>query len=196
MVLKYRQRIIATQVIIKCPGAPRISAQCKELRMKWLLITVIALAGLMVLIIVIGTLLPQKHHVSRTISVHHPAETVWGLISGPPTWRPGITNYQELPPHDGHRMWRETDKHDQTITFEAIESVPPRRLVTHIADPNLPFGGTWVYEIVPEGDSCTLTITENGEVYNPLFRFVSRFIMGHTATIDGYLTALNAKLSS
>jgi hypothetical protein len=60
----------------------------------------------------------------------------------------------------------------------------------------LPFGGTWVYEIVPEGDSCTLTITEHGKVYNPLFRFVSRFIMGHTATIDSYLAALNAKLSS
>jgi hypothetical protein len=31
-----------------------------------------------------------------------------------------------------------------------------------------------------------LTITENGEVYNPLFRFVSRFIMGHAATIEKY----------
>jgi hypothetical protein len=40
----------------------------------------------------------------------------------------------------------------------------------------------------------TLTITENGEVYNPLFRFVSRFIIGQTATMDGYIKALNAKL--
>jgi hypothetical protein len=164
--------------------------------MKWLLIVAVSLAGLMVLIVAIGASLPQKHQVSRTISIHRSGETVWNLISGPPTWRPGVSNYQELPPHEGHRMWRETDKQGQTITFEAIESAPPRRLVTHIADPKLPFGGTWVYEIVPEGDSsCTLTITENGEVYNPLFRFVSRFIMGHTATIDGYLTALNAKLS-
>ena len=164
--------------------------------MKWLLIAAISLAGLMILIVVIGASLPLKHQVSRTITIHRPAETVWTLISGAPTWRPGVSNYQELPPHDGHRMWRETDKHAQTITFEAIESVPPRRLVTRIADPKLPFGGTWTYEIVPEGDSCTLTITENGEVYNPLFRFVSRFIIGHTATIDSYLAALNAKLSS
>jgi len=93
-------------------------------------------------------------------------------------------------------MWRETDKHGQTISFEAVESVPPRRLVTKIADAKLPFGGTWVYEIVPAGDSCTLTITENGEVYNPLFRFMSRFIIGQTATIDRYLDALKAKLGS
>jgi uncharacterized protein YndB with AHSA1/START domain len=118
------------------------------------------------------------------------------LISGPPTWRPDVTSYQELPPHEGHRMWRETDKHGQTISFEAVESVPPRRLVTKIADTKLPFGGTWVYEIVPAGDSCTLTITENGEVYNPLFRFMSRFIIGQTATIDRYLDALKAKLGS
>ncbi|HVG90391.1 MAG TPA: SRPBCC family protein, partial [Alphaproteobacteria bacterium] len=131
-----------------------------------------------------------------SIALHHPADVVGSLISGPPTWRPDVTSYQELPPHEGHRMWRETDKHGQTITFEAMESVPPRRLVTQIADNKLPFGGTWIYEIVPAGDSCTLTITENGEVYNPLFRFVSRFIIGQTATIDRYLGALKAKLGS
>lgn len=164
--------------------------------MKWLLIAAVSLAGLLILIVVIGALLPKKHTVSRTISLHHPADQVWSLISGPPTWRPDVSNYQELPPHEGHRIWRETDKHGQTITFEAIASTPPRRLVTRIADPKLPFGGTWIYEIAPQGSSCTLTITENGEVYNPIFRFVSRFIMGDTATIDSYLAALNSKLSS
>jgi len=164
--------------------------------MKWLLIITLAIAGLLILVVVIGALLPQKHKVSRTVSLHQPAETVWTLISGPPTWRPDVTSYQQLPLHEGHRMWSETDKHGQTIPFEAIESVPPHRMVTRIADSKLPFGGTWTYEIVPAGDSCTLTITEDGEVYNPLFRFVSRFIIGHTATLDGYLKALSTKLGS
>jgi hypothetical protein len=164
--------------------------------MKWLLIVAVSLAGLMIVIVAIGACLPRKHRVSRTISFHHPAEVVWSLISGPPNWRPDVSNYQELPAHEGHRMWRETDKHGQTITYEAIESVPPRRFVAQIADPKLPFGGTWVYEVIPAGDSCSLTITENGEVYNPLFRFVSRFIIGQTATLDGYMKALNAKLGN
>ncbi|HEX4602727.1 MAG TPA: SRPBCC family protein [Candidatus Angelobacter sp.] len=162
--------------------------------MKWLLIAALAIAGLLILVVVTGALLPQKHKVSRTAFLHHPAETVWSLIAGPPTWRPDITNYQELPPHDGHRAWKETDKHGQTISYEAVESIPPRHMVTRITDANLPFGGTWTYEIVPASGSCTLTITEDGEVYNPLFRFVSRFIMGQTATMDGYLKALNTKL--
>ena len=52
--------------------------------MKWLLIVALSLAGLLVLIVVIGALLPQKHRVSRTIVLHQPAETVWILISGLP----------------------------------------------------------------------------------------------------------------
>ena len=164
--------------------------------MKWLLIVVLAIAAILILIVIIGALLPQKHTVSRSISLHQSADNVWALISGPPTWRPDVASYQELPPHDGHRMWNETDKHGQTIAFEAVESAPPRLLVTRIADKKLPFGGTWTYEIVPAGDSCTLTITENGEVYNPLFRFVSRFIIGQTATMDRYLRALKAKIGS
>jgi hypothetical protein len=39
-----------------------------------------------------------------------------------------------------------------------------------------------------------LSITENGEVYNPAFRFVSRYIMGHAATVDAYLKAVAPKL--
>jgi hypothetical protein len=54
---------------------------------KWLLLVALILAGILVLVIVIGVLLPKKHMVSRTISLRQPAETVWNLISGPPTWR-------------------------------------------------------------------------------------------------------------
>ena len=33
-------------------------------------------------------------------------------------------------------------------------------------------------------------ITEDGEVYNPIFRFVSRFVFGQTRMLDAYLRAL------
>ena len=164
--------------------------------MKWLLIVVLSIVGLLLLIVLVGALLPQKHRVSRTFALLQPVETVWNLISGPPTWRSDITNYQSLPPNDGHRMWRETDKHGQTITYEAMESSAPHKLVVRIADPKLPFGGTWTYDLSPSASGCSLTITEDGEVYNPLFRFVSRFIVGQTATIDNYVKAVQQKLGS
>jgi len=39
-------------------------------------------------------------------------------------------------------------------------------------------------------EGTLLTITEDDEVYNPIYRFVSRFIIGHTQTIDSYLNDL------
>ena len=38
-----------------------------------------------------------------------------------------------------------------------------------------------------------LQITEDGQVHNPIFRFMSRFVFGYTATIDGFLKDLHAK---
>ena len=66
--------------------------------------------------------------------------------------------------------------------------------MTVIADKDIPFGGTWDYRIEQDGTGSRITITENGEVYNPIFRFVSRFVLGHTATLDKYLTALASKV--
>jgi hypothetical protein len=88
--------------------------------------------------------------------------------------------------------WRETDS-SGAIAYERVETIAPRRIVNRIADPKLPFGGSWTYEVAPSGDGTELTITENGEVYNPLFRFVSRFIMGHSATIEKYQHDLAAR---
>jgi hypothetical protein len=65
-------------------------------------------------------------------------------------------------------------------------------MVTRIADPEQPFGGTWTFELAPADGGTRLTITERGEVYNPIFRALGRFVFGHTATIDQYLRALGA----
>ena len=50
------------------------------------------------------------------------------------------------------------------------------------------------FELAAAGTGTRLTITERGEVYNPLFRVMSRFILGHTATIDRYLADLRARV--
>jgi hypothetical protein len=56
------------------------------------------------------------------------------------------------------------------------------------------FSGQWTFEITPAGSNTSiLEITERGEVPNPFFRFVSRFIMGHTKSIEQYMAALAGK---
>jgi uncharacterized protein YndB with AHSA1/START domain len=164
--------------------------------MKWIaiLIGVIVLIGMIVY--AFGATLPVQHTASRSVKLSSPPEAVWAAVADPArytSWRKDVSAVDILPPHDGRTAWRETSG-GQRITFEITESDMPRRLVTTIADKGLPFGGSWEYMIEPAETGSTLTITERGEVYNPIFRFVSRYIMGQTKTIDSYLTALAAKL--
>jgi hypothetical protein len=144
--------------------------------------------GLMV--VSIGYALPQGHIATVEALVSAPPERVFARISDPATyreWRKDLTNVEVL--NAQPLTWRETTGRD-TITFEVVERRAPERLVVRIADPDLPFGGTWTYELQPEGTGTKLVITERGEVYNPVFRFVSRFFISQTATMQKFVDAL------
>ena len=159
------------------------------------IVAILLVLGLAVAIVaLLGSQLPVKHTATRTTTFRQTPQQVWDVIAGPPTWRPEVQKFEVLSSNEGQRKWIEYGSHGQKITYEAVESDPPRKLVTRIADPHLPFGGSWTYEIAPPSDGSTLTITENGEVSNPVFRFVSRYVQGYTATIDNYLKALHSKL--
>ena len=150
--------------------------------MKWLLCGGLVIVIIPVIVVAIGAMLPKGHVASSKVLVQASPADVFALINGPSTWR-GV-KYELLT--ESPLKWRETDSSGDAITYERVETSAPNRIVNRIADPKLPFGGSWTYEIAPAANATELTITENGEVYNPLFRFVSRFIMGHAATIMKY----------
>jgi len=161
--------------------------------MKWLLaIVAIVVVGIW-LIAAIGAALPESHVATRSADLSATPEKVWEIITDPanyPAWRADITKVEHI---SGTPLkWAEFSGGDK-ITYEADVFEPPSHFAARIADPDLPFGGRWDYRIESAGSGSRVTITEHGEVYNPVFRFVSRFVMGHTATIDKYLTALAAR---
>ena len=78
------------------------------------------------------------------------------------------------------------------MTMMIMTSDPPYRMVSQIVD-NKSFGGTWTYELTPTEGGCELTITESGEIYNPIFRVFARFVFGYTATMETYLKQLGTK---
>ena len=163
--------------------------------MRIILILVGILAALAAGVVAIGMTLPQNHTASRTTHLSAPPETVWGLITDftrYPEWRKDVTSVEKVE-SGGAPTWREVSGGDR-MTYEAVVWEAPTHLIANIADKGLPFGGSWDYRLAPEGSGTRITITENGEVYNPLFRFVSKYVMGHTATIDKYLKSLSAKL--
>ena len=157
--------------------------------MRYLLIVAAALGAIVLVVLLVGWSLPVKHRATGEATVKSSPDSLYQLITDVdrfPQWRSTVKSVEHLPDSAGKKRFREVGS-DGTILYEIESSVPDQRLVTRIADRSLPFGGSWTFELIPRGDSTTLRITEDGEVYNPIFRFVSRFIFGHNATIEKYL---------
>jgi len=163
--------------------------------MKVIVGLVVGLAGILLLVTLIGWLLPKEHVVSRMGHYRQTPDAIWKAITdvdAMPSWREGLKGVKRLPDKNGLPSWVEQTSAGE-ITLETTESTSPTRLITRIADPKLPFGGSWTYEIVPAPEGAALRITENGFVTNPLFRFLSRFVFGHGATMNTYLKSLAKK---
>ncbi|HKV62359.1 MAG TPA: SRPBCC family protein [Candidatus Acidoferrum sp.] len=163
--------------------------------MKWILWIFVALAGFLILIALIGWLLPKDHAATRQARYRQPPEAVWKAITdvdAMPSWREGLRSVKHLPDKNGLPAHLEVTTMGE-IPMETVDMTPPRKLVGRIADPKLPFGGTWTFEITPTAEGSNLRITENGYVTNPVFRFLSRFVFGYTGTIESYLKSLAKK---
>ena len=163
--------------------------------MKIVLWAFLVLLSLVILVTVIGWLLPRDHVATRIGRYGQPPETIWKAITdvdAMPSWREGLKSVVHLPDRNGLPAHLEITS-DGKIPFETVEMTPPQKLVTRIADPKLPFGGTWTFEIAPVADGATLRITERGYVTNPFFRFMSRFVFSQTSTMETYLKSLAKK---
>jgi hypothetical protein len=152
---------------------------------KWIVFIGFGLLSTLGIIAGVGYMLPKHHVASRHMELRQPPDAVYALIAGPSTWRKDVKKYEPMP-QGGGKLWMEVDNYDNEVVYERVEDAPPRRLVTRIAG-HQPYSGTWTYDLARTATGTDLRITENGEVYNPIFRFLSRFVFGHSATIDKYL---------
>lgn len=162
---------------------------------RWALIAVGLLVALALTVMAIGYALPVAHTAHRSVVLKAAPSVLWATIADVgayPAWRADVDAVEILPPVDGRPSWRETGTNG-AIAYTMTVVEPPTRLVSRIADDDLPFGGEWQYEITPVDRGSRVAIIERGEIYNPVFRVVSRFVLGHTSTIDAYLVALGAR---
>ena len=166
--------------------------------MKWILWAGGGLAALAGIVAAVGAMLPLRHHATRRARFRASPDAVYAVLAGPPDWRTGVKSFGVLPETDGRRRWWEEDSHGQKVTFELVEARPGERLQVRIAEPGLPFGGTWTFDVAPAGvegpaGGTALRISEDGEIYNVMFRFMARFVFGYYGSIETYLQDLGAK---
>lgn len=166
--------------------------------MKWMLWTLLGLVAVVALIACIGWLVPVAHEASRSEEFSKPPDVVYALVAdleNYPQWWKDTTQVEMLVDEPNRTTFRQ---HMSTgpIVMTVIERVPPVKFVTKIDDPDQPFGGTWTWEITPTPSGARLTITERGEIYNPIFRLMARFVFGYTATMESCLAAMKGRLGS
>jgi hypothetical protein len=165
--------------------------------MRWVVWIVASLAVLALIVAIIGALLPKAHTASRTARVALPPDALYTLLTDIdrfPDWRTDVKRVERLPDRNGLPAWIEHGRHGAIPLFsERMER--PSRLVGRIGE-GLAFGGTWTYRIAPAPGGSELTITEDGEIYNPGFRFLARFVFGYYSTLDGYIKDLQAKVAA
>lgn len=160
----------------------------------WIALSIIGgLVGLVVVMALVGLALPRDHVASRKTTLAKSPDEVWRVLvdlEGQTKWRRGLKRVELLSPTE----FREHTTQGK-LTFEVTESRERELRITRISDEKLPFGGRWIYELVPDGNGTRLTITEDGFVKNPVFRFLSKTVFSQAATIEKFLADLGAHLA-
>ena len=158
----------------------------------WIAIAVGGLVGLVILMAVIGLTLPRDHVAARSVVLAKPPDAVWGALTDLEAqvgWRRGLKRIERVAP----LQFREHTT--QGALLFAIDRDEPCALrITRIADDKLPFGGRWIYELADATGGTRLTITEDGFVKNPVFRFLSRTVFDTSSTIEKFLADLGRHL--
>ena len=166
-----------------------------------------ALAFIFLVLTGIGTSLPIEHHASCSATYAKPIRYLFTAVAddaASASWRPGIVSAVLISGSGPTAVWRETDTHGGAITYRTIAYSNNDKLARSIDFvPGMQFGGTWTYVISPGpvaiGHEPTrvnrVTLIEDGDIYNPFFRFLARYVFGYTHNMETYLVDL-ARLTS
>lgn len=159
-----------------------------------LLLAAAAIAGLLGISILIGAVLPRTFTATRAATYAKPPAEVWRVITdfaATPGWRPGVKKAERGTDLAGKPIWHETFRNDMRLSLVTEESIRPKRLVRRIFGERLPFTGRWIFELSSAaGGGTRIVLTEEGDVPNPFYRFVSKVVMGHDRHLDKYLVDL------
>jgi carbon monoxide dehydrogenase subunit G len=160
------------------------------------LIIIAAFLALALLLAAVGTLLPANHTAQVRFRLAQTPEAVYDVVTDLTTqsrWRTGLDSLRVLDPQPPER-WRESTAWG-TIEFVRVDRIRPRMAQAEIQGAREQgFGGTWTWDLVPADDGGTIiSITENGEIYNPLYRLLSRTVFDHYRTLEQYARDLGSR---
>lgn len=164
--------------------------------MIWVLLGIAVLIVIIAVMAAIGAFVARDHVAGSSIVLRQSPDNVWRVVrdqDGITEWWPAMRTSVHRVRADGKDCWNQ-DLSGNKMTFVIEADEPPHRLVTRIEPgPGAPFGGSWTFEIAPNGAGSRVTVTERGWIANPIFRFLARFVFGYHRTQESYLLALGKR---
>ncbi|MCX4243791.1 SRPBCC family protein [Paraliomyxa miuraensis] len=154
----------------------------------------IAVVGLVVLMAGLGYTMEPNHVATRQALYARTPDEVWDVITRfdqAPGWRTDV-DAVEIESGDPIRFVEIGPQ--GPLPLEVVEQDRPHRLVLMTSDADMPFTGSWTFELQPTDGGTRLTLTERGTIDNPLFRFMARLFMDPAATATTYLVDLGHHL--
>ncbi len=121
----------------------------------------------------LGHSLPERHTVSITVMMPKARVLVWAALTdcaAMPQWWQAVQAIRFETTGDGDVLAWNKDARGKEIAFRTREEIAPERLVREIVGDDLPFGGTWTYELTAGGGATRIKLTEDGFIKPPLFR--------------------------
>ena len=160
----------------------------------WLGVACGALVGAVAAMTLLGWLMPSRYVASQSLLLPVPIADAWTTLvdyPGHTAWRRGLTAVDRLPDAESTEVWRESFGRSTTRTT-TIEAHSPSSLVRQFDVEGGSIRRRWEFALEPvvSPGNTRITLTEFGEIRNPLRRFVVRFITGRSTTLKDFLRDL------
>lgn len=144
-----------------------------------------------------GIFLPVEHLGRGQALLDRSPEAVWRVLTdldGMPLWRSDLTAVERLPDMAGRPAWREIGRGGVRVV-ELTLADPPRRMVTQRAAGGRTVLPIRTFELEAMASGTRVTVTERGEVRNPLGRVLVR-LRSRAPSIDRFLQDLDHRLNA
>ncbi len=164
--------------------------------MYWILFVMGFIVALVVALLVGGVVTPRTHRVARAVTLRAAPLELWSTVRDVARyaeWRRDLESAVMVDAEQSQVRWRETST-SGSIAFGITSDVPPAYFVARILDDDLALTGEWRWDVEACREGARLRITQHGEIGNPVVRFFSAHVTGHTRAIDRYLQQLTARL--
>lgn len=167
---------------------------------RWVLVAAVTLALILAIAFTIGSTIPEKIEVSRSIVINRPPENIFWVLGDYENlalWHPQYRSVSVISsPGEKPLRWRATYTDGRTANIVVAEDNPPLRYAERIADSNLPFSGGWTLDMERRDLTTKVTAHSTAELHRPLDRLFVRLFVKPDLEVDRILDGLKRRVET